>query len=494
MRKGAWGTALGAWVCIAGWLGCDAIVGIQDGILAPSDGGGNDGADVTTGDGNGGHDATGDTTTTDGGLDALAEAEAGVTVAACNLVPNSTMVVDDLSTHDGGDREFAHALGITALKNVNGEAIVVTQTQSENQDILAYRASYGNGPSPPVNLAGVATSGGVQIQDTISDPAGNGNVVLTSFVTGFVNQPAYGLQLIPLPNLNNDQFSQGGYELVNLFLANVNQAHALQTSSSSAIWVASTTGESFFRSNITVGAGFTDDAAAANVNVLTINGTSPNWSVDFAPFVVGNGVYVIANQATEAGAGVYSTPMDFSDAATLGTIGSPSLSLVFKAHASVGSPGKALVFAGTLDTQGNFDLYGATVDPGMLGSLTVGQPPFTGGTVSLGDMPFDRGDSVWATDELFAIGTPGDKSVGAVLVWIAPDGHLVSAASTSGGKLIQTNNAIQLSAVAAQTVLGEGHAELVVAWIERIVPDGGAQPYDVLYSAQAVCNKPTDGG
>jgi hypothetical protein len=498
MQRSGWAAALGAWVCVAGWLGCNAIAGIQEGILAPSDGG-IDGADVTTGDTGGGNDSGGgDTTTmTDGGPDAMAEAEAGPLLAACNLVPNSTVLVDDLSTHDGGDLQFGNGLGITSLKNVNGEAIVVVQTQSENNDIRGYRVSYGQGAQGPSYLSGVATKGGIQIQDTISDPNGNGNVVLTSYETSFFTQPDYGLQLIPLPNDNNELFSSGGYELVDFGLQSVGEAHAMQLSSTGAIWTATTVGESFARSYITVGAGFSDDAGAANQNLVTISGTTPNWSLNIPPFVVGSSVYVIANQFTDAGgAGVFSAAADLSDGGPLGSIGAKGMSTVFAAHGSVGSPGKVLVVAGALNNQAMLGIYSATVDPSVLGTLTIGQAPFTGGaSVSLGDMPFDRGSGpIWTDDELFAVGTPGDKSVGGVLAWIGPDGHLVSGASTSGGKLIQTNNAIQKCAIAAQDHIGESHADLVVTWIERMHPEGGAMPYDVLYSAQVVCNPYMPGG
>ena len=482
----------------AGWLGCNAIAGIQDGTLGTLDGGGNDAADVTVNDADGGGagDAAGDKTNgSDGGLDAMAEAEAGPALASCHIVPNSTVLLDDLSTHDGADLTFAHALGITALSNVGGEAIVVAQTQNENTDFHGYRASYGNPGMPqPALLNGVATKGNIQILQTISDPGGNGNVVLTAYETAFFQQPSFGLQLVPLPNTNNDQFSQGGYELVDLSLTYVNEGFALPTSPTGAYWLASTQGEAISNYTISLGAGFSNDAGAAEQTLALVH-TQPNWSVSIAPFQIGSSLYVVANQFSDAGAGVFTVPADLSSTGTQGTINATGTSIVLAAHASVGSPGNALVLAGSITNQGMLQTYAATVAPGMLGSLTIGQAPLNmGQLVDPSQIPFDNGGSVWADDELFAVGNPGDKSGGGTLVWIGPDGHIVSSTATSPGKLIQTSNAVKMCAVAVQDHFGEGRADLVVAWIEQVTPDGGAQPYDQLYSAQVICNPYMPGG
>src|SRR5580693_4586572 len=97
-------------------VGCNAIAGIQEGELAA-------GQDASMQQDSGpGHDATmgeagadgssSDTSTPDAG-DAGPAGEAGLLAVRCAIDTNTTVLVDDLSTYDGGaDLDYIHGVWI----------------------------------------------------------------------------------------------------------------------------------------------------------------------------------------------------------------------------------------------------------------------------------------------------------------------------------------------------------------------------------------------
>ncbi len=82
---------------------------------------------------------------------------------------------------------------------------------------------------------------------------------------------------------------------------------------------------------------------------------------------------------------------------------------------------------------------------------------------------------------------------GAGLLWLGPDGHVVSSTSSSSGlPIVVSGRPIVGTAIAAQDNFGEERADLVVAWIERAATDAG-RLYDTLWAERVIC-QPTSSG
>jgi hypothetical protein len=195
---------------------------------------------------------------------------------------------------------------------------------------------------------------------------------------------------------------------------------------------------------------------------------------------------------------VIEVPADLSDAGTQGVITGPdAATLVVAAHPSGAQTSKVVVLDRSQYSQGAFATYGASVDPPNLGSLVVGQSPFAQNPpVSPTELPYTSTSAAWSGDELFVFGVPADVTgpvAGAALLWLGPDGHVVSSSSTSGAPIVVARNPIVATAIAAQDTFGEARAHLVVAWVERVTTDAGAQ-YDVLAAERVVCQPPSPGG
>jgi hypothetical protein len=155
-----------------------------------------------------------------------------------------------------------------------------------------------------------------------------------------------------------------------------------------------------------------------------------------------------------------------------------------------------VILAGSQTSQGTFATYGASVDPGILASLVVGQSPFVqNALVSPTELPYTNTSAAWSKDELFVFGVPADVTgpfSSAALLWLGPDGHVVSSSSTSGGPIVVASNPIVASAVAVQDSFLEARAHLVVAWVERVTTAG--TQYDRLAAERVVCQPAPGGG
>ena len=425
--------------------------------------------------------------------------EAAPPPVACTLVRFSRVVVDDLSTREGGPTTYANTIGIVPLSDVSGTAIVVAQLQGDEHEFLGYTVQYGVTSRPPAlvtpdPLTGFAPDGGIDLLATIADPHGFGNAALTTYRTlrtAVGNQQ--GLQLVSLPNTSQDfLFAPLSYPVADLGLFRTNAGALAQTSDASAVWVASGTEGPVLTGAVRAGAGSADGGQSRWAE-LVASGQDFYQLGNPQLFVMGTTLYAVtAGVVPQEGATVFEVSTDFPDASTQGLIGGPDAgSVVFAAHPSTTDPSKVIVLAGSqTGPGGTFVTTGATVDPQALVSLIIGQSPFVQhGAVSPGQLPLSVASHAWSGDELFLFGAAGDKSGDAVLAWMAPDGHLVSAS----GPLVTPSGPLVASSIAAQDNHEELRADLIIAWVERITTDAGLEA-DRLLSAQVTCEPAPAGG
>lgn len=493
-------TIAGAYLAFPAWLGCTALAGIHEGtpgVLA--DGGSNDGTLPEVGSTDASDAEAKAAAPFDAGGDTSPAVEAAAGPIACTFVRFSRVVVDDLSTRDSGPTTYAGAIGIVPLSNLAGTAVVVAQLEGDEQEFLGYMVQYGQTSTPPALvtpdlLTGYAPEGGIDLVATIADPNGFGNAALTTYRTaktadGFEQ----GLQFVSLPSSSKDYlFAPESYPLADLGLFRTNSAALAQTSDASAAWIAAGTEAPVLKGAIRAGSGSADGGAPRWAEIAS-SGQDFYQLGNPQLFVVGGTLYaIVAGVAPQGAATVFQVSTDFPDASTQGLIAGPdAASVVFAAHPSVVDSSKVIVLAASqTGPGGTFETAGATVDPQRLASLVIGQSPFVQNpAVSPSDLPLYVASEAWSGDELFLFGAAGDKSGNAVLVWMGPDGHLVSAS----GPIVIPAGPIVASSIAAQDQFDETRADLVVAWVERITTGVGVE-FDRLLSAQVTCEPAPAGG
>jgi hypothetical protein len=485
-------------LALSGWVACDQIAGIREGTLVGRDGGADGGARDATSDGEGPADARLDATVDSlPPVDVVVPSEAASGSVACTVEAFSLVVVDDLSTRRTGPMTYVPILGIFPLTDDTTTVTIVAQLEGDTQEFLGYTVQFGTPATPPQILTGGFTDGGVELMGTIADPGGFGNAALTTYYSGHTAIGfEQGLQVVQLPNTSQDQLFGFGYPLANLGTFAVNSAAFAQTSGTSAVWIAAGREHPALRADLFVGAGSTTDGGSGGVANYR---STQNFFVLANPqiFVVGSTIYAIVSGVLPNGTTVIEVPSDLSDAGTQGLITGPDAStVVFAAHRSVASASKVVVLAASQTSQGTFATYGASVDPGMLASLVVGQSPFVqNAPVSPTELPYTNTSAAWSNDELFLFGVPADLTgpvPGAALVWLGPDGHVVSSTSTSGGPIVVAKDPIVASAIAVQDSFLETRAHMVLAWVQRVTTDAGTQ-YDRLAAERVVC-QPAPGG
>jgi hypothetical protein len=491
-------------LALSGWVACDQIAGIKEGTLGVSDGGTDaSGADSTIPD-SGPSDAKPDADATgDARLDATLDGDSAVTSpeaatgpVACTVESFSATPVDDLSSRNAGFTTFAPVIGIFPLTDDPTTVTVVAQLDGDFQEFLGYTVTFQQTTNLPDSLTGGFTDGGIELWGTIADPGGFGNAALTTYFTGRIATGfEEGLQVVQLPNTTKDFLFGLGYPLANLGEFSVNSAVFAQTSVRSAVWMAAGRDHPVLRGDIFVGSGSSDDGGSPGV---AADRSTQNFYQLANPqiFLMGSTIYAMTPGVVPNGTTVIEVPSDLSDAGTQGLITGPdAATLVIAAHPSVADPSKAIVLAESQTSQGAFATYGASVAPGSLGSLVVGQPPFVQNPpLSPTELPSTSTSAVWSGDELFLFGVPADvtgPTPGAALLWLGPDGHVVSSSSTSGQPIVVAKNPIVATAVATQDTFGEARAHVVVAWVERVTTDAGTQ-YDRLWAQRVVCQPSGD--
>jgi hypothetical protein len=514
---------------LSGWMGCDALVGIQEGELAGDSGsdatahadsgadgpqGSDSGKDSTT-DGGGGDgsaldsttdstapdgttpdavadapDATADSYTVDaseaGSTDATTEAQGGDSAAdaptesgtqpptlGCTIVPGTQTLVQDLS--GTSYLEFTGQLRL-ATRSGNASAYVVAQRQNDSNEFVVYSVDF----TTRTSIAAAVTGPGdyLSLLDAISQ--GSTSQVLAAYGTN--GGSTESLEIVPLP--------YGGgtpgpaWPLPNATVpSGVGGGRLLLGPPDSYLVYAGNNGNTVYA--LCSGEGMQGGPGA--VTTLMQSSSSFLGGIGDNPFVSIGGTDYAFLSLSDGGRPVAVYPADASNSGTTST---------FTANASVGAlldvqvdpsnPGNVEAIALNLPDGFTPTLWAGSIPQASLVPMSVGAPQFTQGSViALGDFPGGGTATTWMGSELLRIGPPGDNSGGVVLLWVGPTGRAVSRATTSG-KLVTTSNEIVGAGVQVLDQTGELTATLSIAWVERIVPDAGSA-YDQLYAAEVSC-------
>jgi hypothetical protein len=470
---------------------CNAIAGITDGQLATT--GGDAGDDATTAEaGPGpGHDAGADADARAGDDATASDGPTPPPTLVCAVVPSTTLLVDDLSTYDGGaSLNFIHGLWIGKTLT-NKQFYVVTQVAQDDTSFLAYEVDLNaGGVLQTGHWSGVGgQAGGIGLIDFTSEPSGAtiANVAFTGYngpVSGTGSQTA--VQIVPLP----PQFGGlvGSSYKVGQVLANILSGRFLVQPTGEVDWLMATQGRSFADYRVAVGAGFQDDASAAPGTELAHSFTTP-YDVAGRPFFdMSRTLYsLLQGVDPDGGATLFAMPDDFSDAATQAPVGASQQAVIAGARPSTTDATKAIVLALAPSGPAYTSLAGL-VPPARLTSLSFDPSQLaSGGTVAVSEVPADNIGRAWLGDDLVMVGSPQDGSGGLVLLWLGHDGRPVSHAGNQR-KVMDDGNQVEIAAVQFEKILPQGlGATLDLAWMEHVSPDGGAGKYDRIYAAQATC-------
>jgi hypothetical protein len=250
-------------------------------------------------------------------------------------------------------------------------------------------------------------------------------------------------------------------------------------------------------SALTVGVGSAQNPNGPQVTLLSSPTT--DYNADNVPFFhMGSNYYAFDDNIADAGnnnqaSTVLEIPDNLGDGGKRAIVNSPEgFSAIMGARPAVSDRTKVdVIGAGiALDDAGNptIQVMGAQLPPDQLMQLSLTPPQFPEAyALSFGDVAFDGTGKAWMDDEFLSVGTPGDQSGGVVLLWLGPDGHPVSSRANSG-KIIDTANAVKVSAVYGNQHFNESGGTLFIAWIESILPDGSVGIHEQLWAAKVSCS------
>jgi hypothetical protein len=476
---------------LAGWAGCTAIAGIQNGVLADGGAGTNDvtvpgegGTDGPPGGGSDGTLADGHPTSDGPGT---TDSPSTLLDLGCSIIPNTTVTVDDLTAYDGSSQELTSQLFISHA-NTNDTIYVLGQRQAETAQFMLYEVNFTQQTSQPNAYTGVAST--IRLLDVWS--TGTTNEALASYYAGIAIEGTFdALEIVRLP-----YGALGGGSAWTLASSKTGSTietgrllHQPQTDDYLATVHTTASFQGYF---VRAGQGDTNDGGTSQ---MLVESPSANFDVSRAPLVtIGGTTYAFVQQGlADGGTAIFSYPADVGDAGTVSGLNvGGALGLVLGAQVDPGNASNVEVVGANSSNGTSFQLWGGSVAPSSLSSLTLGSPPLTAGsTLSAFDAPMAQNAVEWMGPELLMTGSPGDNSGGVVFLWVGPTGRAVSRATTSG-RLVSTSNQVVATAVQGISNVGEGSATLAVAWIERTTAAGGAK-VDRILAAKVGC-APLPGG
>ena len=486
--------ATGACVALAAGLGCNAIVGIQDGVLVTidsgtlTDGTAADGSADTGGgmDGPVGDAGGMDSTTASDSTSPPVDASDGSTPPPirCSINPGSKTLVADLSAFaDGGasccgnPAQFGQALWAFPMSNDNNGVEIFAQNAADQTDFSMYQLNFGQGTPLPTPV-GSSTMGGVRLLDVEPTPAGP-PVALTTVSTTFDTQ---ALQVVPLPAGNGGTAGTPttitGSVLTNQY---PNSASLLPLGSNAYDWILAENGS---------GTSDLISGNSGNMQVTLVPSTSQSIHTATKPFDLGGNLYTFVQGLGDAGNGntVFAYPDNFSGTGTEApVVSSASLSAILLAHVSTADSTKAALVGATIDSSGagSAQIWSALLPASSLTSLTLGAPQFTvGSSLSLSEVPFNQGTTVPYGDQFFLIGTGQGDQTTLLLLWVNAAGVALAHPAVMG-PLLSTGNVVRFSTLAVGQVFSQFDLQLYVAWVEE--NGSGSTEFDQLWAAQVTC-------
>jgi hypothetical protein len=477
---------LGLAVMAVAWSGCNLIAGIQEGELAPSDGGvgadvgGNDVGPTPDGAGGGGGGGGGGADTgagggggadTGGGGDA--PADQGGHVVTCNWANPNPVTVVNLQGHAGG--RSLDGFGPAAVAGSHSMN-VVWQLPNDGNNFHVYT----------VDLQHLTVNDSVQTFQNPNGRLGRGFVSQAGLAFWTTEQPTAGATLYAYTvpsNFGGSLPAPYAISPPNLTESNFD-AEVLEIGTNDDFWVdaylANGTTSTF---NIDVGRGSMGGTPA------TTNLTSVSQSQSF-----GNGglihyngnMYVTLgpNNPGQIATQIYTVPdTAIFTGASPAPLGGPGNPFLLGSQESPTNAANYDVMAGIVDTDGGLSLalFGASLTGSQLTGLAVTSPPFDQGlTLTASEVPANSFS--WLDDEFLAVG-PGFSSDGLNFLWTSATAQPVVLLSGTT-RLLPGHAAVSSNVVGASHV-GESLGQFYIDWIEHGTDDAGT--YDVLYANQLNC-------
>jgi hypothetical protein len=477
----------------AGWLGCNALAGIELGTLAPTDGGDKDGtvlADVGAGSGSSDSAAKMESGATDAGSGSSGDGgeagngvDAGAPMFVCSPSPRPFAVANLENVPDGGSRQFANnggglALGVTS----DQEARIVLQVGQggSNEEFRVYNVRW------PGSLDSVWTfTGNSWLISAQLTPTG---------ITALLGTPVFldgggsltTLQAWPIPANIRDQSSLPSPYPLTVPLPIFNgQANLLELGME----------DDFVLTRPQVGTGSSLGSTRAS---RTGGPGTPSTFATFtdqhgdSPLLVpgGGSVYAVvgSDPTSDAGVNIYKLPSSGQNSGPVTPSTLPPSTLIAGAFPSTSDTTKIATFAATLVMVPAPELtfYAGLVDTARFDAVQLSALT-QGASFGLHEVPVNKSSVAFAGDELAMAGlSPVASDQGINFVWMDSNARVLGKA-VGDTRLYHDRVGIQSTAIAVVQNIGI-LASFYVAWIEE--PSDAAGIYDVLYVDQVQCAPP----
>ena len=410
-----------------------------------------------------------------GSADGPIEGSTPPPVLGCAVMPNTQVLVDDLSALAGGG-EFSHLAGLAQLDG-NASAYVVAQRQADSNQFLVYSVDFGARTSSSTPVTGLGNN--LDVLDVA--PSGTTAEVLVAYEpTGATTE---NLEIVPL--LNSGGSPGPAWTLPGSTVPSYVISGLLSPGPQADGYIVYSSNSSGTLKTLSAGQGTQGGSGA--VVTLTQSSTSLADPVNAGALVsIGNTNYA-AFGLQDGGLTEFVYPANASDAGTNAPVNvNGDIGIILGWQVDPSNAANVEAVAVNLSGGVNLTLWGGSIPQASLVPLSIGAPQFTQSTVlALGDLPAGKSATTWTGSELLRVGTPADSSSGVVLLWVGPTGRVVSRAATSG-KLVNTPNPVVNTGLLVLQQVGELEATLAVAWVERVTPDSGAA-FDRLYAAEVSC-------
>jgi len=470
--------------------GCTALAGIQDGQLVVIDSGAGDGS-LSDGPGSDGPIADGgmDGTTDGGGSDSSPSDGAGDSGSPapvqCALKPNTTTLVDDLSTHpDAGQSGGLQFNGqVFAVPSTIGDGFyIVAQPGGQQEDFTLYAVDLVHHNTVTTGVlgadAGLTNVRLVDVNPSFSPPTAMFETALPG------SAEPLNLSTVPLPASWNGSVGSPSSLATSVAIGGNANGGTLAGSPAAMDYL------------------FTVQAQGGNTNTTYVGKsgtamtftllTSSNGGSKGQFFDLGGQFFAVMNNLGDGGAS-QSTILAMNDnggTPVQAPVPGPANSVfdgIIASHVSAVDSTKAAVFGVSIDTSGNATPWTGLFPPSKLTSLALGPQQFSAGQpLPISEIPFNGGGTTWGpSDQVFITGTPQSGANQILLIWWSATGRVIAHPSTSG-PIVTRPNQILTTSIGITNAVAEVAASVFITWVEEVAPDGG-QVYDQLWAAEATC-------
>ncbi len=462
------------------WLGCNALAGIEEGMLGQAGSGGRETGSVDDG----------------GGSDAEAGA---VSLMNCSF-PRAALAVRDLKAEPAGSRVFlAQGDGIPiAAINGNSQALVASfhnvaqDSGGPQRQLLRSRVDFdarnATPQDPPLPLVGRTGKARPDLQDGI-----------------YVMSAVQGTSLLTT-DLQIDVLPFDGGNLLSYKVA-IGISTGPNGSGLRSTFVAVGDGPNpdlYFVATIPTAvqgeyAFFAGRGSRANPATL-LKSFGTVHSQEFDLFHVGTSIYVIDGGGPSPGAAApngYILP-DNGNAVTLDPkpIRGPATNaqtLVLDLHDGVVDTSSVTFFGADVTfadaTHLSLQLLSGSLSKADVASFTLKSPPLAASRVlKPAEIPISQGNHIRVGDEVVLVGGPGTNMSpfdGLNFLWLNAKGQTQFQASGDDRLLAGKKISAAGVSLGKRDTLG---ASFLVTWAEDVAPSGGVAEYEILYANDLQCS------